>query len=137
MNLKNQVRSTDGGLFMYIKNVLLATIVAISFLLLFSMSYAVDTIYTYDELNRLTKVVRQDETGVTNYEYTYDKAGNLVFYTVSRTAALGLGDLIKILQIVTEIDKPVNLSELDLDNSGRLGLEDALMVLQSLGETPP
>jgi hypothetical protein len=122
---------------MHIKRVLLTTGVAFSLLFLFSTTYALETTYTYDDSNRLTKVTRQDENETTIFEYTHDLAGNITSYKVSRTIQLGLGDLIKILQTLSGIDSPVDLSTIDLDRQGRLGLADALLLLQDLGEIRP
>jgi len=54
-------------------NRVICLIVTLIFLNAFSGAFAANVHYTYDELNRLTKVEYEDGTVV---EYTYDAAGN-------------------------------------------------------------
>ncbi len=84
--------------------------------------------YTYDSAGRLTKVIYDDGSTTT---YSYDNSSNLLKRAL--TVEVSLADVIVALQLMAAIEPSGMLSqEADVNRDGKVGLEEALYVLQKV-----
>jgi YD repeat-containing protein len=88
--------------------------------------------YTYDAAGRLTKVTLNDGSRII---YAYDTAGNVLqqAFTVKRA----LNEAIVVLQVLAKIPTVSIGSNADVTSDGKIGLEDAIYLLQKLSEVRP
>ncbi len=102
--------------------------------------------YTYDELNRLTKVVYgSGSDGTLSYiEYTYDTAGNITLISslgnilygdVDNNRTVDLADAIMSLRIVTgQSVSPPNVRKAAINNDQRIGPEETIYIMKKISE---
>lgn len=116
-------------------------------LMFFSSSFGSTITYTYDNLNRLTRVAY--ENGITE-EFTYDAAGNRKAYTVTiagnqnglpgdinNDTRVDLADAILALKIIGGLNPDgiradYAISGADVNKNGRIGLPEAIYILQKV-----
>ncbi len=100
--------------------------------------------YQYDRLNRLTKAVYSDCTGVS---YVYDAAGNRLMRNLGKEeegdlngrACITLDDAIIALQILSGVESGKEsirpdyaVSRADVNDNGRVDVAEAIFILQWL-----
>jgi len=84
--------------------------------------------YTYDASGRLTKMTYDDGSSIT---YTYDNAGNVLQRII--TVQYSLVDVILVLQAVAGEEPPAaQFRDVDVNENGSLGLEEAIFFLQRI-----
>ena len=124
--------------------VLISVSIIITVILMSSVISSAATItYTYDSLNRITKV--EHENGVIE-EFTYDSAGNRLTLALTGTEAMLLGDIngddivdisdvILVLRIALGLDQDPGCS--DINNDGSVDISDVILTLRmALGLDP-
>lgn len=117
--------------------VLISVSIIITVILMSSVISSAATItYTYDSLNRITKV--EHENGVIE-EFTYDSAGNRLTLALTGTEAMLLGDInedgfidisdvILVLRIALGLDQDPGCS--DINNDGSVDISDVILTLR-------
>jgi YD repeat-containing protein len=99
-------------------------------------AFATTITYTYDSLNRVTKV---DYGNGFTEDYTYDAAGNRLTLTVTATEAGLLGemngdDLIDISDVILVLRIALGLDPLkpcsDINNDGFIDISDVILTLR-------
>jgi len=106
------------------------SLAVIVLLLVFHPSFSYAESYTYDSAGRLTKVIYDDGSTTT---YTYDLAGNLLQRLL--TVEVTLKDAIVVLQLMENEETAAALyQEADVSGDGKIGLEEAVYILQKVSE---
>jgi len=112
----------------------------------FTCTAAAAATYTYDKLNRLTKVVYgSGSDGTLSYiEYTYDAAGNITLISslgnvlygdVDNNRKVDLADAIMSFQIVTgQSISPPEVRKAAINDDRQIGPEEAIYILRKISE---